>query len=77
MGLRVRLKASFNTSGYSPRMRIILRAMKRYGLILADNGSAWFFSGTSDVRWDDEELNELKQLRGRNFEVVDTSRLRP
>lgn len=76
MGLRVRLKASFDVSSYSPRMRIILRAMKRYGMILADNGSPWFFSGTSDVRWSDDELNELKRLRGRNFEVVDTSQLR-
>ena len=50
--------------------------MKRYGLILADNGSPWFFSGTSDVRWSDDELNQLKRLRGRNFEVVDTSHLR-
>ena len=76
MGLRVRLKANFDVSSYSPRMRIILRAMKRYGLILADNGSPWFFSGTSDVRWSDDELNQLKRLRGRNFEVVDTSALR-
>jgi hypothetical protein len=76
MGLRVRLKSWFDMSGYSPRMRIILRAMKRYGLILADNGSPWFFSGSSDPRWDDDELNELKRLRGSNFEVVDTSRLR-
>ena len=76
MGLRVRLKANFDVSSYSPRMRIILRAMKRYGLILADNGSPWFFSGTSDVRWSDDELNELKRLRVRNFEVVDASQLR-
>jgi hypothetical protein len=76
MGLRVRLKGWYDTSDFSPRMRIILRAMKRYGLILADNGSAWYFSGTSDVRWSDDELNELKRLHGRNFEVVDTSSLR-
>jgi hypothetical protein len=76
MGLRVRLKGWYDTSGYSPRMRIILRAMKRYGLILADNGSPWFFSGSSDTRWDDDELNELKDLRGSNFEAVDTSGLR-
>ena len=76
MGLRIRLKSHFDMSGFSPRMQIILRAMKRYGLILADNGSPWYFTGTSDVRWDDDELNELKQLRGANFEVVDTSTLR-
>jgi hypothetical protein len=76
MGLRVRLKRWFDVSGFSPRMRIILRAMKRYGLILADNGSPWYFSGSSDLRWDDDELNQLKRLHGFNFEVVDTSRLR-
>lgn len=76
MGLRVRLKANFDTSGFSPRMQIILRAMKRYGMILADNGSPWFFSGTSDLRWSDDELNQLKSLRGRNFEAVDTATLR-
>jgi hypothetical protein len=76
MGLRIRLRSGFDISGFSPRMQVILRAMKRYGLILADNGSPWFLSGTSDVRWDDDELNELKQLRGRQFVVVDTSALR-
>jgi hypothetical protein len=76
MGLRVRLKRWFDVSDYSPRMRVILRAMKRYGMILADNGSPWYFSGTSDLRWSDEELNELKSLRGWHFEVVDTSDLR-
>jgi hypothetical protein len=49
----------------------ILTAMKRYGMILADNGSPWFFTGSSDVRWDDDQLNELKSLRGSDFEVVD------
>jgi hypothetical protein len=76
MGLRVRLKRGFDISGFSPRMRVILLAMKRYGMILADNGSPWFFSGTSDLRWSDDRLNELKSLRGRHFEVVDTSELR-
>ncbi|MGH2385637.1 MAG: S-layer homology domain-containing protein [Candidatus Limnocylindria bacterium] len=73
MGLRVRLKADFDMSGFSPRMRVILVAMQRYGMILADNGSPWFFTGTSDVRWDDDELNQLKSLRGSDFEVVNTS----
>jgi hypothetical protein len=76
MGLRVRLKGWYDISGFSPRVQIILKAMKRYGMILADNGSPWYFSGTSDVRWSDEELNELKSLRGRDFLVVDTSELR-
>ena len=73
MGLRVRLKADFDMDGYSPRMRVILRAMQRYGMILADNGSPWYFSGVSDVRWDDDELNQLKDLRGSDFEVVNTT----
>ena len=76
MGTRVRLKRWFDISGFSPRVRIILVAMKRYGMILADNGSAWYVSGTSDVRWSDDELNELKTLQGRFFEVVDTTHLR-
>lgn len=54
-------------------MRVILVAMQRYGMILADNGSPWFFTGTSDVRWNDDELNELKSLTGSDFEVVDTT----
>jgi hypothetical protein len=76
MGLRVRLKSWYDISDFSPRMQVILRAMKRYGMILADNGSAWYFSGSSDARWDDDELNELKRLHGSNFQVVDTSDLR-
>jgi len=76
MGTRVRLKNWFPLTGFSARVKVILLAMKRYGLILADNGSPWYFSGTSDLRWSDDELNQLKSLRGRNFEVVDTSGLR-
>lgn len=75
MGLRVRLKADFDTSGYSPEVQIILEAMKTYGLILADNGSPWFISGGPDERWDNDMLRELKQLVGADFEVVDTSSL--
>lgn len=73
MGLRVRLKDGFDVSDFSPRMQVILVAMQRYGLILADNGSPWFFSGVSDIRWNDDELNELKDLRGSDFEVVNTA----
>ena len=76
MGLRLRLKASVDIGHFSPRMRIILTAMRRYGIILADNGSAWFFSGASDPRWNDDELNELKALIGSDFEVVGTFGLR-
>ena len=70
MGMRVRLKASFDISGYSPAMQVILRALKKYGMILADNGSNWFISGAPDPRWNDSELNALKAIKGSNFEVV-------
>ena len=70
MGMRVRLKASFDISSYPPSAQVILRALKKYGMFVADNGSDWYLSGAPDARWDDDELNTLKQLRGNNFEVV-------
>ena len=70
MGMRVRLKASVDISGYSPSMQVILRALKKYGMILADNGSNWYISGAPDPRWSDDDLNTLKQTKGSNFEVV-------
>jgi hypothetical protein len=70
MGMRVRLKASVNISGFSPAMQVILRALKKHGMILADNGSNWFVSGAPDPRWSDDELNTLKALKGSDFEVV-------
>ena len=70
MGMRVRLKASVNISGYSPAMQVILRALKKHGMILADNGSNWFISGAPDPRWNDSELNTLKSIKGSDFEVV-------
>lgn len=70
MGMRVRLKASFDTTGYPPQAQVILAALKTYGMILADNGSDWYLSGAPDARWDDDQLNALKQLRGGDFEVV-------
>jgi hypothetical protein len=72
MGLRLRLNAGFDTSGFTGGARVILEAMKRYGLIVADNGSNWFFTGAADPRWDDENLNQLKRVPGSAFEVVDT-----
>jgi hypothetical protein len=75
MGQRFRLKAGFDISGFSPEIQVILRALKRYGMFLADNGSAWFLSGTPDERWDNDILNELKQVRGSDFEAVDESSL--
>ena len=70
MGMRVRLKASVDISGFSPAMQVILRAMKKYGLILADNGSNWFISGAPDPRWSDDDLSTLKNIKGSQFEVV-------
>jgi hypothetical protein len=70
MGLRLRLKAGYGLGDFSGPARTIAEAMKRYGLIVADNGSNWFFSGSSDRRWDDENLNQLKAIPGSAFEVV-------
>lgn len=75
MGQRFRLKASFDISGFSPRMQVILKAFKKYGLILADNGLPWFFQGVPDSRWDDNELYTLRQVIGSNMEAVDVSSL--
>lgn len=70
MGMRVRLKAGFDISGFPPSARVVLQALKIYGMIVADNGSNWYISGTADARWNDAELNTLKTVQGRNFEVV-------
>jgi hypothetical protein len=70
MGMRVRLKASVDISGFPPAAQVILRCLKTYGMILADNGSDWYVSGTADARWNDEDMNTLKALRGSDFEVV-------
>jgi hypothetical protein len=72
MGLRLRLKASFDISGYPADDQVILTAMKKYGLILADNGSAIFISGAPDDRWNNADLNLLKQITASSFEVVQT-----
>jgi hypothetical protein len=77
MGLRVRLKASVNISGLPPQARIVAQAMKTYGLILADNGSNWYVSGAPSPHWSNEQLHALGGLTGADFEVVDTSKLRP
>lgn len=70
MGMRVRLKASFDIAKFSPAMQVILRALKKYGMILADNGSDWYLSGAPDPRWDDDDLRTLRSLKGSDFEVV-------
>jgi hypothetical protein len=75
MGLRLRLKASVDTSRMPFQARVVAEALKRYGAIVADNGAAWFFGGTEDSRWDNDQLNALKSLHGSDFEAVDESGL--
>jgi hypothetical protein len=75
MGIRVRLKASVDVSGFSPTNQIILTALKHYGMLLADNGAAWFITGAPDRRWDNDDLHALTQIHGSDFEVVDESSL--
>ena len=75
-GARFRLKASVNISGFDPKIQVIFKAFKEYGLILADNGSDWYVSGVPDARWSDDLLvNAFNQLHGSDFEVVDESGL--
>lgn len=75
MGARFRLKASFDISRFSASNQVILRAMQRYGMMLADNGSAWYISGAPDPRWNDDDLHALTTIAGSNFEAVDVSPL--
>jgi hypothetical protein len=70
MGMRVRLKASFDVTPFPPCMRVILTALKKYGMFVADNGSNWYISGAPDPRWSDSDLATISQVKGSNFEVV-------
>ncbi len=70
MGMRVRLKASFDISTYPASAQVILKALKKYGMFVADNGSNWYLSGVADARWNDDDMNTLKTIRGSNFEIV-------
>lgn len=72
MGLRVRLKASYDVSHLTGQALVIATAMKKYGMILADNGSSWFFTGATDPGWNDDQLSQLKSIPGSAFEAVDT-----
>ncbi len=76
MGLRLRLKASYPIGRFHGQARVILTALKRYGMLVADNGSDWFITGASDRRWNDEDLNQLKRVPGNAFEVVRSGRIR-
>ncbi len=75
MGARFRLKSSFDISKFSATNQIILTAMQRYGMLLADNGSSWYISGAPDSRWDNDDLHALTGISGSNFEAVDVSTL--
>jgi hypothetical protein len=70
MGLRLRLKAGFDVSGYPRQARIVLTALKRYGMIVADNGSSWYITGAPDSRWSNDQLHTLGRVKGSDFEVV-------
>jgi hypothetical protein len=73
MGLRLRLKASYDISGFSATDQVVLRALKRYGMIVADNGGPLYMSGAPDARWNDDDLHAISAIHGSDFEVVDTS----
>jgi hypothetical protein len=70
MGLRVRLKANVDVSGFPPQARIVLTALKRYGMLVADNGSSWFITGAPNRGWDNDDLHALGRVKGSSFEVV-------
>ncbi|HEY4227724.1 MAG TPA: PT domain-containing protein [Candidatus Limnocylindrales bacterium] len=76
MGLRVRLRASVDISGFPAQAQVILVALKRYGMLLADNGSPWYVTGAPNAGWNDDALHTLQQLQGSDFEAVDTTGLR-
>jgi hypothetical protein len=75
MGLRLRLKASYPTAGFPRQARIVLEALKRYGMLVADNGSDWYLSGAPDPRWSNDQLHTLHRVPGSAFEVVQTGRV--
>jgi hypothetical protein len=77
MGLRLRLKSNFDISGYPPQAQEVLRALKTYGMLVADNGSDWYISGSPNKNWDNDDLHSLGDVLGRNFEVVNTSSMEP
>jgi hypothetical protein len=70
MGLRLRLKSSFDVRGFPRQARIVLTALKRYGMLVADNGSSWYITGAPDSRWSNDQLHTLGRVKGSDFEVV-------
>lgn len=75
MGLHLRLRASVNVGSFRPQSRAVLTALRRYGMIIADNGSPWYVTGAPSTGWNDDDLHALHGVRGRDFEVVDTRSL--
>lgn len=75
MGLRVRLKASFDITAFTGAARVVLQALKTYGMMLADNGSSLFISGATDTGWDDDDLDQLKSVPGSAFEAIQTGEI--
>jgi hypothetical protein len=69
----VRLKGTYSTAGFSPQAKVIAEALKRYGMILADNGSPWYITGAPSSKWNDDVLHTLGGIKGSDFEVVDTT----
>ncbi len=76
MGLRLRLKAGFALAGFHGQALVVLRALKRYGLIVADNGSSWYITGAPDQRWNEDDLRQLKSVPGSDFEAVQSGPVR-
>lgn len=76
MGARFRLKKSFSTKGYSKEAKVVIKAMKKYGIVLADNGSGWFFQGEASTKWPSRLIRDLKRIPSSAFEAVDTSKLK-
>ncbi len=77
MGLRLRLKASFDVSRFPRQARVVLVALKRYGMVVSDNGSSWYITGAPDPRWSNDQLHTLGQVKGSDFEVVDPAAIHP
>ena len=75
MGQRFRLRANYDLSGFSTEVQVILTALKKYGMMLTDNGSALYISGAPDPRWSDDNLRELRQVTAADFEAVDVTSL--
>jgi hypothetical protein len=75
MGLRLRLRRSFDLRPFSPETRVLLAALQEYGMMLSDNGGPWFLSGAPDSRWSSTLIQELRRVQGSDFEAVDVSGL--